>query len=274
MSLDSEDNESLGDPGETSAEEKDQTRLPTRESLNVPGDQHMPQETIDEKSDVHNLPLISVGLAREKRDVKASPVKDKQLPESGSKADTPSTKVIDDLPQLDWTTDLRTFRVFTWLCAISRLGKDGTAQSKSAESPDSSLGRFRVDEDKLGTNLKKVHAFLWSNKRPHERSAYRKCRQKSYAEFRKEFEDNLERFKKQSRRESRSGTRAPRSPGSHRKDLFGNKHTRRKHARSFANGAEMLFQYFLPLQHKSSVGHKFWGGVNRITWVYPLLLAY
>lgn len=241
-SADSSDNESSSDHEKNSKQNEEHTRLYPGNSLNVPREPQISNEDTDKEGESQNEP---------------------------ARGRTGFTNIMNDLPGWNWNNDLRTFRVFTWMCATSA-GKGETVQSRSTGSSDSPFDGLSVNEDKLATNLKKMHAFLGSNKRPQERSAYKRCWQKSYKDFHKEFTENLERFK---RRESRSGTRTSRSPGNHRRDLFGSKDTRRKNARSFAHAAERLFACFLPLHHKSAVGHKFWGGVNRITWVYLTLFV-
>lgn len=189
----------------------------------------------------------------------------------------PNPEVVEELPTLDCEADLRTFRVFTWLCAApgnqSSHEHAKTASSSSPPAPpqmahNRARGVDRIDKDAMADKLAKVHDFLWSNRRAHERHAYKRCRPKSYQAFKRDFASNMEMFRKQPRSEPASSRHRDSTRGGHstsRRDLFNSKDARQKHAREFADAAETLFQFFLPLQEESIIAHKYWGGVNRIT---------
>lgn len=157
-------------------------------------------------------------------------------------------------PVIDWNSELDTFRVFTWLCV------------RTPDEQNSIHDTQTIDLDYLSRKLEEVHTYLWSNKREHERSAYRKCKEITYNEFLAKFEKRVKeaRQRKTPRKPSPSPSRGI---GSFEEDTPSSEQCSRK----FVLSAEALFQTFLPLGYESSVASKYWGGVSRIASVSSLL---
>lgn len=150
-------------------------------------------------------------------------------------------------PVIDWKSELDTFRIFTWLCV------------RTPDEQDSIHDAQTIDLNYLSKKLEEVHTYLLSNRRKHERSAYRKCKEITYNEFLANFEKRVKeaRQRKTPRKPSPSPSR---SMDKSEKDTPSSE----KCSRKFVLSAEALFQTFLPLGYESSVTSKYWGGVFRI----------
>ncbi|KAF2669557.1 hypothetical protein BT63DRAFT_425258 [Microthyrium microscopicum] len=180
--------------------------------------------------------------------------------------------------------DFKQFRVFTWLCAVEIQNDQGiNVQAGGSRGVDS----LHVDQSKLSGLMDRLHIYLVSNKRKSEKMAYADCKEMNYAEFRQDFEQMIQRAKREgkeytkeylraqragpttsahsrsqrSRRRSRSPSPLPPHPAYQQAQL----REKIKNAQAFAQTAKECFRCFLPLYHDSPVASKYWGGVNRIT---------